>query len=259
MAVSTSAAHVSHDHVDTDVTVASISAANDQSAATTATATASATATVATATTSDAVSGENASSSPTESTKPTDSVIQSKQTPTLKKKRSRVVFEAAEIVEFEPTIYTTSVTSGGVPVGMSLKERSRVRRRLDSFELERTEVRVGRQSYMEEGYLDPQEREVILNNAGCEEHSIVRVEEEVNQIIAHRRESNEVDFEFMYGLGELHEEEEEAEEADEESEPEVSESDAEEEDEEPESAEDEHAESSEGSSVASSSTAAESS
>lgn len=70
-------------------------------------------------------------------------------------KRSRVAFEMADIIEFEPTLFTTTVTSGGIPVrvsnhslnvftnnfesklGMSLKERSRVRRRLDSFEMER--------------------------------------------------------------------------------------------------------------------------
>lgn len=46
-------------------------------------------------------------------------------------------FECADIVEFEPTVYTTSVTSGGVPVGLSLNERSRSRRRLDSYEMER--------------------------------------------------------------------------------------------------------------------------
>jgi len=33
-----------------------------------------------------------------------------------KKRKRSVVFENAEIVEFEPTIYTTTVTSGGVPV-----------------------------------------------------------------------------------------------------------------------------------------------
>ncbi|KAG7396982.1 hypothetical protein PHYBOEH_001495 [Phytophthora boehmeriae] len=120
------------------------------------------------------------------------------------KKRRRVVFESADIVEFEPTVYTTSVTSGGVPVGLSLNERSRSRRRLDSYEMEReNEGRVGRQNYMEEGYLDPQEREIILNNAGCEEPAIASVEAEVNTIIQHRRESNEIDYEFMYGVGEL--------------------------------------------------------
>ncbi|CAH0477509.1 unnamed protein product [Peronospora belbahrii] len=128
------------------------------------------------------------------------------------KKRRRVSFECADIVEFEPTIYTTSVTSGGVPVGMSLNERSRSRRRLDSFEMERKDERVGRQSYMEEGYLDPQEREIILSNAGCENPVIALVEAEVNAIIQHRRESNEVDFDFMYGIGEMEDDEEEVEE-----------------------------------------------
>lgn len=127
-------------------------------------------------------------------------------------KRRRVSFESAEIVEFEPTVFTTTVTSGGIPVGMSLTERSRSRRRLDSWELEREDLRVGRQSYMEEGYLDPAERELILNNAGCAEQSMLSVEAEVNQIIAHRRESNEVDFDFLYGLVSIGEEEDEAEE-----------------------------------------------
>ncbi|TYZ57289.1 hypothetical protein PybrP1_007553 [[Pythium] brassicae (nom. inval.)] len=118
------------------------------------------------------------------------------------KKRPRVSFESADIVEFEPTLYTTTVTSGGIPVGMSFTERSRSRRRLDSWELERTDARVGRQSYMEEGYLDPTERESILNKTGYDGTTMVVVEAEVNRIIADRRESNEVDFEFMFGLGE---------------------------------------------------------
>ncbi|KAE9037100.1 hypothetical protein PR003_g6751 [Phytophthora rubi] len=132
------------------------------------------------------------------------------------KKRRRVSFECADIVEFEPTVYTTSVTSGGVPVGLSLNERSRSRRRLDSYEMERESERVGRQNYMEEGYLDPQEREVILNNAGCEEPVIASVEAEVNSIIQNRRESNEIDFDFMYGAAEMEDEEEEVEEEEEE-------------------------------------------
>ena len=51
---------------------------------------------------------------------------------------------------------------------------------------------------MEEGYLDPQEREIILNNAGCAEPAIASVEAEVNAIIQRRRESNEIDYSFMY-------------------------------------------------------------
>lgn len=34
------------------------------------------------------------------------------------KKRRRVAFEMADIVEFEPTVFTTTVTSGGIPVMM---------------------------------------------------------------------------------------------------------------------------------------------
>ncbi|KAF1793008.1 Nucleic acid-binding, OB-fold [Phytophthora cactorum] len=128
------------------------------------------------------------------------------------KKRRRVSFECADIVEFEPTVYTTSVTSGGVPIGLSLNERSRSRRRLDSFEMERANDRVGRQNYMEEGYLDPQEREIILNNAGCDEPVIASVEAEVNAIIQNRRESNEIDVDFMYGSSEMEDYEDEVEE-----------------------------------------------
>lgn len=36
------------------------------------------------------------------------------------KKRPRVFFECADIVEFESTIYTTTVTLGGIPVSASL-------------------------------------------------------------------------------------------------------------------------------------------
>lgn len=68
--------------------------------------------------------------------------------------------------------------------------------------------RVGRQNYMEEGYLDPQEREVILNNAGCAMPAMATVEADMNRIIAHRRETNEIDFEYLYATGEIAEEEE---------------------------------------------------
>lgn len=36
------------------------------------------------------------------------------------KKRRRVAFEAADIVEFEPTAFTTTVTSGGIPVRLCM-------------------------------------------------------------------------------------------------------------------------------------------
>ncbi|RHY30519.1 hypothetical protein DYB32_004254 [Aphanomyces invadans] len=100
----------------------------------------------------------------------------------LKRVRS-VGFEGADIVEFEPTIFTTTVTSGGVPVLLVC-------------------LRVCRQNYMEEGYLDPDERATILGNAGCEASSFETVEAELNLIIAHRRESNEMDVQCIYGLGE---------------------------------------------------------
>lgn len=63
--------------------------------------------------------------------------------------------------------------------------------------------RVGRQSYMEEGFLEPTERESILNKTGYDGTTMVVVEAEVNRIIADRRESNEADLEFMFGLGEV--------------------------------------------------------
>ncbi|TDH73874.1 hypothetical protein CCR75_007604 [Bremia lactucae] len=121
----------------------------------------------------------------------------------LPQKRRKVLFECADIVEFEPTVYTTSITSGGIPIGLSLDERSRSRRRLDSFEMERVQERVGRQNYMEKGYLDPQEREVILTNAGCQAPVMASVEAEVNAIIYNRLESNVIDHDFLYGTTDL--------------------------------------------------------
>jgi hypothetical protein len=53
-----------------------------------------------------------------------------------------VSFELADIVEFEPTMFTTTVASSGIPLGISLTERSRSRRRLDSWELERQDLYV---------------------------------------------------------------------------------------------------------------------
>lgn len=135
----------------------------------------------------------------------TDERISADTKPQSNQKRRRVSFECADIVEFEPTVYTTSVTSGGVPVGLSLNERSRSRRRLDSFEMQRVNERVGRQKYMEEGYLYPHEREVILNNAGCDKPVIASVEAEVNAIIQNRCESNVIDVNFLYDPSEMEE------------------------------------------------------
>lgn len=86
---------------------------------------------------------------------------------------------------------------------------------------------------MEEGYLDPTERESILNKTGCDDTTMVVVEAEVNRIIADRRESNEVDFEFMYGLGEVDDSLVEEEEEDDDEMTQKQGNDEEEEDEEP--------------------------
>jgi hypothetical protein len=49
--------------------------------------------------------------------------------------------------------------------------------------------------------LDPAESEqILLNSGGCGEQSMLHVEAKVYQIIAHRRESNEVDIDFLYEL-----------------------------------------------------------
>jgi hypothetical protein len=42
-------------------------------------------------------------------------------------KNRRHVFELADIVEVDPTLFTTTVMSGGILLGMSLTERSRSR------------------------------------------------------------------------------------------------------------------------------------
>lgn len=98
---------------------------------------------------------------------------------------------------------------------MSGKERSRVRRRLDSFEIERKVARVTRENYMQDGYIEPEERQLILGNSGQSLDTISRVEREMSLIIDRRKESNETDFGTILGMimatsGDDDEEEEEA-------------------------------------------------
>ena len=113
-----------------------------------------------------------------------------------------VGFAAADIIEFEPTLWTASVTSGGVPLGMSTTERKRSRRRLDSYEHERKPRRISKDDYMEEGYMDIDEREHILSTRGHRTTSFDFAEQEMCQISEERRESNEHDNKYQFGLGE---------------------------------------------------------
>nr|CCA25361.1 conserved hypothetical protein [Albugo laibachii Nc14] len=77
-----------------------------------------------------------------------------------------VSFTSAEIIEFEPTFHTATVSSCGVTIGLSHKVRRRACYHIDSWEDQRVENRIGRQEYMERGYMDPQERINILQNCG---------------------------------------------------------------------------------------------
>lgn len=120
-----------------------------------------------------------------------------------KEKKWNVRFQDADIVEFEPTVWTATICSGGVPLGMSVDVRKRTRRRLDSFEGERRTQRIDRQEYMEHGYLEPDERLDILENAGHSVSAMNLVEKEVTRINRERWESNEYDLHYQYGLGEV--------------------------------------------------------
>lgn len=117
--------------------------------------------------------------------------------------RKRVQFEDADVVEFEPTMWTATVASDGVPVGMSTTVRRRTRRRLDSYESEREMTRVDRQVYMEHGYLEPEERLDILELTGHALSEMSRVENDNLRINRERWESNEYDLMYQYGLGEV--------------------------------------------------------
>ncbi|KAJ0406412.1 hypothetical protein P43SY_007020 [Pythium insidiosum] len=135
-------------------------------------------------------------------------------------KSKSVSFADADIVEFEPTLWTATVASDGVPVGLSVTVRRRTRRRLDSWEGERRSCRVHRQEYMEHGYLEPSERLDMLEAAGhtlsiishVERESMRinrerwesndHVERESMRINRERWESNEYDLLYQFGLGE---------------------------------------------------------
>ncbi|DBA01735.1 TPA: hypothetical protein N0F65_010145 [Lagenidium giganteum] len=119
------------------------------------------------------------------------------------KQSKSVHFEDAEIIEFEPTVYTATVSSDGVPLGMSVNVRRRTRRRLDSYEVERKAKRVTREQYMDHGYLEPEERLDILESAGLSLSAITSAEKEVVRINRERWESNEYDLMYQYGLGEI--------------------------------------------------------
>ncbi|ETI42492.1 hypothetical protein F441_12359 [Phytophthora nicotianae CJ01A1] len=117
--------------------------------------------------------------------------------------KKRVRFDLADVVEFEPTMWTATVSSEGVPLGMSVDVRRRTKRPLDTYENERVSYRVDRQEYMELGYLEPEERLDILENAGHSISIISHVERETLRINRERWESNEYDLMYQYGLGEV--------------------------------------------------------
>ncbi|RLN95745.1 hypothetical protein BBJ28_00013405 [Nothophytophthora sp. Chile5] len=129
--------------------------------------------------------------------------------------KKSVHFDVADVVEFEPTMWTATVSSEGVPLismlclrfvkqlGMSVNVRRRTKRPLESYESERAAQRVNRQEYMELGYLEPDERLDILENAGHAISIISHVERETLRINRERWESNEYDLMYQYGLGEV--------------------------------------------------------
>ncbi|CAI5717762.1 unnamed protein product [Peronospora farinosa] len=117
--------------------------------------------------------------------------------------KKRVRFNVADVVEFEPTMWTATVSSEGVPLGMSVDVRCRTKRPLDTYEIERVTQRVDRQEYMELGYLEPEERLDILENAGHSISIISHIERDTLRINQERWESNEYDLMYQYGLGEV--------------------------------------------------------
>ncbi|TYZ67454.1 hypothetical protein PybrP1_011387 [[Pythium] brassicae (nom. inval.)] len=120
-----------------------------------------------------------------------------------RRSRKHVRFDEADVLEFEPSAWTATVASDGIPVGMSNTLRRRTRRRLDSFENERCLWRVRREEYMEHGYLEPDERLEILESAGLSAAVLSHVEKETIRINRERWESNEYDLMYQFGLGEV--------------------------------------------------------
>ncbi|TMW69215.1 hypothetical protein Poli38472_001371 [Pythium oligandrum] len=118
------------------------------------------------------------------------------------KSKKNVRFADADVIEFEPSAWTATVASDGVPVGLSSTVRRRLRRRLDEYEEERKLERIDRQEYMEHGYLEADERLDILEAAGHSIAIINHVERESIRVNRERWESNEYDLLYQYGLGE---------------------------------------------------------
>ncbi|CCI42406.1 unnamed protein product [Albugo candida] len=107
-----------------------------------------------------------------------------------------VRFGSAHLIEFEPTIHCGGVASDGVPIGMSNKVRCQARYSIDLWEYQRVWSRVTRENFMENGYLEPEERISILFEAGFSEKEIDQKMEEANRYNEHRWESNEYDMRY---------------------------------------------------------------
>lgn len=132
-----------------------------------------------------------------------DSATTATEEDEAQQQKKRVTFTTADVVEFEPTVWTATISSDGVPVGLSNTVRRRTRRRLDSLEGERLLYRINRQEYMEHGYLEPDERLDMLEAAGHSMSVIHHVEQEAVRLNRERWESNEYDLLYQFGLGEV--------------------------------------------------------
>ena len=103
-----------------------------------------------------------------------------------------ITFSTLSIYEFEPTIYTSSLSSYGIPIGLSTLRRIT---EMDIDEYEKRQGRKTRQVFMKEGYLMQEDREDILTRdlvPSIRLDSFQAILEESQVLRRERQESNVV-------------------------------------------------------------------
>lgn len=105
-----------------------------------------------------------------------------------------VKFGDVQVWEFEPSLWTTSIPSSGIPIGCSNTLRKYLKVSLDLYEQEQVNTKFDRQRFMQEGHLSPELRQEMLHH--LYPFSELEISERECQ---ERRESREINNLTIYG------------------------------------------------------------